>query len=105
MQVLDELARVLSLAEAGSPDAILLQRHLPDLFQQNGFAFCLKENLGWPKVSEFSGGFPSADPSLSAAQVLKQAFHLQVVLWQTGNIITRQQFLLVQAPTFSQGRQ
>ena len=105
MQALYELAWVFRLAEAGSPDPILLQRHLPDLFQQRGFAFCLKENLGLPKVSEFPGGFTSADAPLSAAQSLKQAFHLQVVLRQTGDIITRQQFLLVQPPTFSQGRQ
>ena len=105
MQMLDELARVLSLAEAGSPDPILFQWHLPDLFQQCGFAFRLKENLRLSKVSEFPGGFTSADAPLSAAQSLKQAFHLQVVLRKTGDIITRQQFLLVQAPTFSQGRQ
>ena len=105
MQTLDELARVLSMAEAGSPDPILLQRHLPDLFQQSSFAFRLKENLRLSKVSEFLGGFTSTDAPLSAAQSLKQAFHLQVVLRQTGDIITRQQFLLVQAPTFTQGRQ
>ena len=90
MQTLDELARVLRLAEAGSPDPILFQRYLPDLFQQSSFAFCLKENLRLPKVSEFLRGFPSTDVPLSAAQSLKQAFHLQVILRQTGNIITRQ---------------
>ena len=67
MQTLDELARVLSMAEAGSPDPILLQRHLPDLFQQSSFAFRLKENLRLSKVSEFLGGFTSTDASLSAA--------------------------------------
>ena len=105
MQTLDELARVLSQAEAGAPDSILFQWHLTDLFQQSGFAFRLKENLCLPKVSEFPGGFPSTDAPLSAAELLKQAFHLEVVLRQTGDIITRQQFLLVQPPTFSQGRQ
>src|SRR5665648_200718 len=103
MQTLDELARVLSLAEAGSPDPILLQWHLPDLFQKRGFAFRLKENLCLSKISEFPSRFTSADAPLSAAQSLKKAFHLQVVLRQTGDIITRQQFLLVQAPTFLQG--
>jgi len=53
MQTLDELARVLSQAEAGAPDSILFQWHLPDLFQQSGFAFRLKENLRLSKVSEF----------------------------------------------------
>ncbi len=67
MQALDELARVLRLAEAGSPDPILLQWHLTDLFQQSGFAFRLKEDLRLSKVSEFPGGFPSADAPLSAA--------------------------------------
>ena len=67
MQALDELARVLRLAEAGSPNPILLQRHLTDLFQQRGFAFRLKENLRLSKVSEFPGGFPSTDAPLSAA--------------------------------------
>ena len=67
MQALDELARVLRLAEAGSPDPILLPRHLTDLFQQSGFAFRLKENLRLSKVSEFPGGFPSTDAPLSAA--------------------------------------
>ena len=105
MQALDELARALRLTEAGSPDSILLQRHLLDLFQQSGFAFRLKENLRLSKISEFPGGFPSTDAPLSAAELLKQAFHLEVVLRQTGDIITRQQFLLVQSPAFSQGRQ
>ena len=104
MQALDELARMLRLAEAGSPDPIVFQWHLPDLFQQSSFTFRLKENLRLSKVSQFLGGFPSADAPLSAAQSLKQAFHLQVVLRQTGDIITRQQFLLMQAPAFSQGR-
>jgi len=53
MQTLDELARVLSQAEAGAPDSILFQWHLPDLFQQSSFAFRLKENLRLSKVSEF----------------------------------------------------
>jgi hypothetical protein len=51
----------------GSPNSILFQWHLPDLFQQNGFAFRLKENLRLPKVSEFPGGFPSTDEPLSTA--------------------------------------
>ena len=67
MQALDELARVLRLAQAGSPDPIVFQWHLTDLFQQSGFAFRLKENLCLSKVSEFPGGFPSANASLSAA--------------------------------------
>ena len=67
MQALDELARALRLAEAGSPDPILSQRYLPDLFQQSGFAFRLEENLRLSKVSEFLGGFPSTDAPLSAA--------------------------------------
>jgi len=53
MQALDELARVLRLTETGSPDPVLLQGHLPDLFQQSSFAFRLKENLRLSKVSEF----------------------------------------------------
>ena len=67
MQALDELARMLRLAEAGSPDPIVFQWHLPDLFQQSSFTFRLKENLRLSKVSEFPGGFPSADAPLSAA--------------------------------------
>ena len=67
MQALDELAWVFRLAEAGSPDPIVFQWHLPDLFQQSSFTFRLKENLRLSKVSQFLGGFPSADASLSAA--------------------------------------
>ena len=67
MQTLDELARVLSQAEAGAPDSILFQWHLPDLFQQSSFAFRLKVNLRLSKVSEFPGGFPSTDAPLAAA--------------------------------------
>jgi len=67
MQALDELARMLRLAEAGSPDPIVFQWHLPDLFQQSSFTFRLKENLRLSKVSEFPGGFSSANASLSAA--------------------------------------
>jgi len=67
MQALDELARVLRLTETGSPDPVLLQGHLPDLFQQSSFAFRLKVNLRLSKVSEFPGGFPSTDAPLAAA--------------------------------------
>ena len=67
MQTLNELARLFRLAETGSPDPVLFQWHLPDLFQQSGFAFRLKENLRLSKVSEFPGGFPSTDAPLSAA--------------------------------------
>ena len=64
-----------------------------------------KEDLGLSKVSEFLGGFSSANASLSAAQVLEQAFRLQVILRQAGDVITGQQLWLVQPPAFSQSRE
>ena len=64
----------------------------------------LKENLRQPKVSEFLGGFTATDAPLLAAQSLKQAFHLQIVLRQTGDSITIQQLFLVYPPTLTQAR-
>jgi hypothetical protein len=60
-----------------------------------------KENLGLCKVCQFSGGLATADASLAAAQVFKETFQLQIILWQAGDFVTGEQFFPAKLPAFS----
>ena len=103
MESLKELARSLGLVESSPPGIILLQRDLAELFQQRGLAGGSKEDLGLCKVCQFPSGLTAADSSLAAAQVFKQAFQLQVILWQAGDIVTGEQFFPAKLPAFAEG--
>lgn len=70
-----------------------------DLAEQFLGARCCEEHLGLPKVKQFSSGFAPADPSLMAAETPEQAFQLQIVLGESGDIVAVEQFGGIQFPT------
>ena len=66
MQAVDEFARFFGLLQEAPVTLVFIQRHLANLLQQLIPVGGSKQNLVLPKVTQFTGGFASADPALIA---------------------------------------
>jgi hypothetical protein len=74
MQTAKKLTRRFSFSQPATAISILGQRNLPDLLQQILLAFCQKQDLALPKVSQLAGRFAPTDAALVAAKPPKQGF-------------------------------
>ena len=76
---MEQAARSFGLLQTPSVLAILFRGHLTDLLQQSFLALSQKQSLVLPKVSQFTGGFPTTDATLMTTQPPKQRLEHQVI--------------------------